>query len=95
MLLSSHFIMDNSFVCLLEELARTVSNAQIHPCLHFSVDWARPAKLVFGSNTFLVVRCFYLTLTKIMCVKTGEIASSQNLSLDPLQPQLTVCPAKI
>jgi hypothetical protein len=30
-----------------------------------------------------------------MCVKTGEIASSQDLSMDPLQPQLAVCPAKI
>jgi hypothetical protein len=30
-----------------------------------------------------------------MYVKTGEIASSQDPSLDPLQPQLAVCPAKI
>ena len=84
-----------TFASVLEELARTVSDAQICPCLHVSVDWARPAKLVFGSNTFLVVRCFYLSLAKNMCVKTGKITSCQDLSLDPLQPQIAVCPAKI
>ncbi len=80
---------------MLEKFARTVSDPQICPCLHVSVDRAHPSKLVFGSNAFLVVRCFYLSLAKIVCVKTGEIASSQDLSLDPLQPQLAVCPAKI
>ncbi len=80
---------------MLEEFAWTVSDAQICPCLHVSVNRARPAKSVFESNTFLVVRCFYSPLAKIMCVKTGEIASSQDLSLDLLQPQLAVCPAKI
>ncbi len=83
------------FASVLEKLARTVSDARICPCLHVSVNQARPAKSVFGSNTFLVVRCFYSSLAKIMCVITGEIASSQDLSLDPLQPQLAVCPAKI
>jgi hypothetical protein len=83
------------FASVLEEFARTVIDAQIHPCLHVSVNRARQAESVFGSNTFLVVRCFYSSLAKIMFMKTGEIASSQEFSLDPLQPQLAVCPAKI
>ncbi len=84
-----------TFTSVLEEFARTVSDARICPCLHISVNRASPAESVFVSNTFLVVRCFFLSLVKIMCVKTGEIATSQDLSLDPLQHQLAVCPAKI
>jgi hypothetical protein len=83
------------FASVLEELAWTVSNAQICPCLYVSVNWAHPAKSVFGSNTFLVVSVSICHSQKIMCVKTGEISPSQDLSLDPLQPQLAVCPAKI
>ncbi len=64
------------FASVLEELARTVSKAQIPPCLYVSVDWAHLAKSVFESNTFLVVSVSICHSQKIMCVKTGEIASS-------------------
>ncbi len=48
-----------------------------------------------GVTLFSYFRCFYLSLAKIIRVKTGEIASTQDLLLDPLQPQHAVCPAKI